>query len=588
MPSELQVATGAGAGVGGIPPGMGSGNGASWAQPSDADGLSAAIEGSLNFNSRAITSSSVPGMLPPPPPPLHSAIATQQQQGQQQQQRQQYDQAAQQQGLFGVPFGSQSTPARGTTGSSSDSLLAAATGPLQTYDVSESEQFGTTLSLRCSPATMVADASIGAMSCKGSLIANTGANDVTVLAWRKHPSIAVDMAALRTEIKQLRVLAKRSSNVALVLHMGSMELASDLIGMVSEASELGALDNFVKAQVEASNGQPPGIPELQSYCVQLIDALMHCHESNVMHRAISPGHILVTPCADKFNPTQFPRGLLLKLSHFVPPALLSLSSSAMANVHNMNALPENGRWYAPELTVETIRSGKGYHSLSDVWSLGLIIYYIATSGLLPFESHQQACEAVSNPNYSKHCLEQHGLQNRCPMLYDLIERMLYPVQRRVELRIIRCHPFLWSMATRKHQLISFANTSAMLGSSATSESIHHFVTRLEKISPLYVFGEAGWIASMTPRLLELVPMEIRTGFWWSGSHLLQAVKEQLLNPEQLVQSVYTRMTSNQATHAYLRQITEVDFPRMLILLYELGGLHGKWMWDGDEVTHQWH
>jgi len=80
---------------------------------------------------------------------------------------------------------------------------------------------------------------------------------------------------------------------------------------------------------------------------------------------------------------------------------------------------------------------------------------------------------------------------------------------------------------------------------------------------------------------------VKTDFWWSGTYLLQAIKHQLQFPETLMQGVYPRMTVHQATHAYLRQITEVDFPRLLILLYELGGIHGKWLWDGDEIVHTW-
>jgi hypothetical protein len=69
--------------------------------------------------------------------------------------------------------------------------------------------------------------------------------------------------------------------------------------------------------------------------------------------------------------------------------------------------------------------------------------------------------------------------------------------------------------------------------------------------------------------------------------LMQAIKSQLSYPELLTQSVYPRMTAHQASHAYLRQITDIDFPRLLILLYELGGIHGKWLWDGDEISHSW-
>jgi hypothetical protein len=81
--------------------------------------------------------------------------------------------------------------------------------------------------------------------------------------------------------------------------------------------------------------------------------------------------------------------------------------------------------------------------------------------------------------------------------------------------------------------------------------------------------------------------EIFRSFICVPTLLLQAIKSQLSYPELLTQSVYPRMTAHQASHAYLRQITDIDFPRLLILLYELGGIHGKWLWDGDEISHSW-
>jgi hypothetical protein len=82
-------------------------------------------------------------------------------------------------------------------------------------------------------------------------------------------------------------------------------------------------------------------------------------------------------------------------------------------------------------------------------------------------------------------------------------------------------------------------------------------------------------------------------FWWSGWYLLIAIRNQLLYPEAMYTGLYrpqagqSNITQNQMIVQYLRQIVDVDFPKLLILLFELIGRHGKWKFDGDEVAMEW-
>jgi serine/threonine protein kinase len=125
------------------------------------------------------------------------------------------------------------------------------------------------------------------------------------------------------------------------------------------------------------------VADLQSMCVQLIEGLIQCHELNIRHRDIRPANILVSRCADELYGRQFNRGLVLKYTNFVPSALLSLCH------HNGATEAEAERWLAPEVDHDARRNGTRFQAASDVWSLGLTIYYLASGGHLPFDSHKQ-------------------------------------------------------------------------------------------------------------------------------------------------------------------------------------------------------
>ena len=216
------------------------------------------------------------------------------------------------------------------------------------------------------------------------------------------------------------------------------------------------------------------------------------------------------------------------------------------------------------------------------------MHTIATGGHIPFDSHQQACETGDNQEMRRQCLEQHGLHLRMPMLYDLIERLIRPITARAEVKEIRCHPFLWTMECKKNMLITFATASVNRGSHS-SEAINNFANTVDKIGPLYVFRQDGWVSQMSPHLLELVqPPKLKSEFSKSACALLFAIKNQLASPDTLRScTVYRGMTTQEVLQEYIREVTDINFPRLLILVFELGSINGQWHWDGDEIWHTW-
>ena len=61
------------------------------------------------------------------------------------------------------------------------------------------------------------------------------------------------------------------------------------------------------------------------------------------------------------------------------------------------------------------------------------------------------------------------------------------------------------------------------------------------------------------------------------------IRLHLLHPEIIHNILFSRMTVNKMIASYLRQIVDVDFPNLLVVIYDLGCVYGTWSWENDEV-----
>ena len=114
--------------------------------------------------------------------------------------------------------------------------------------------------------------------------------------------------------------------------------------------------------------------EVQYYITQLIQALIHLHDRNIVHRDLKLGNIFLTGKME------------LKLGDFGLAKKLSFRDEKISEMVGTPA------YMAPE-----IFENMGYSLEVDIWSLGVIMYYIII-GKLPFnKQNQEDIKRVSFP-----------------------------------------------------------------------------------------------------------------------------------------------------------------------------------------------
>ncbi len=114
--------------------------------------------------------------------------------------------------------------------------------------------------------------------------------------------------------------------------------------------------------------------EVQYYITQLIQALIHLHDRNIVHRDLKLGNIFLTGKME------------LKLGDFGLAKKLSFRDEKISEMVGTPA------YMAPE-----ILENKGYSLEVDIWSLGVIMYYLII-GKLPFnKQNQEDIKRVSFP-----------------------------------------------------------------------------------------------------------------------------------------------------------------------------------------------
>eukprot|EP00736_Rhodelphis_marinus_P011407 Rmarinus@m.1719 len=162
----------------------------------------------------------------------------------------------------------------------------------------------------------------------------------------------MDAEARKICINEVRILQSLGAHPNIIRCMDSFIESNELI-IVFEVAERGDLGRMI--QEAKSRGAPFGEPTVWRYFYQLCSALQFMHRHRIMHRDIKPANVFIS------EDGTLKLGDLGMGRHFG-------SQTSMA--HSMVGTPY---YMSPELIRE-----QGYSFKSDVWSLGCMIYELAT------------------------------------------------------------------------------------------------------------------------------------------------------------------------------------------------------------------
>jgi serine/threonine protein kinase len=200
--------------------------------------------------------------------------------------------------------------------------------------------------------------------------------DVAIKVWSGHDLSSTQRQSML--LKELRTLGSETScSTSLVqLHGAYMNSYDDTyrfsksICIVLEYMNRGALDHFINHQCNIHDYGFNGIPEsmIASILYQIILGLDVLHERRIIHRDLKPANVLIN--SDGF----------VKLCDFGIAS--SSSSRTLASLNNKNEISTimnrtvlgTTKFMSPE----RLRA-QPYSRLSDMWSLGCIIYQCCTN-----------------------------------------------------------------------------------------------------------------------------------------------------------------------------------------------------------------
>ena len=228
-------------------------------------------------------------------------------------------------------------------------------------------------------------------------------NEVNILSQITHPNIL-----------HIYEYFKESSNFYLITEYYEGNELTDLL------EELVLDETVAPAQHHLS--EKKACPILK----QLMSAILYCHKNNIVHRNLKPESILLEWINNDEDKTFYP---IVKLIGWGKATTIPNNEKINENIKSVI------KYTAPEILKK-----ENYNEKCDIWSIGVILYYILC-GYPPFQgsNDKEISDLVIKGNFD---LNGHGWDKISDEAKDLIKKMLtYDIEKRISAEEVLKHPW---------------------------------------------------------------------------------------------------------------------------------------------------
>ncbi len=183
------------------------------------------------------------------------------------------------------------------------------------------------------------------------------------------PSMSVAPVIVERFLREARASVRlKSPHVARTLDTGRLENGCPFIVMeLLEGRDLAA-------EVEAG-GAPLQVQDVASWVLHACDALAEAHALGIVHRDLKPANLFLARGHDGHDQVKI---LDFGISKLMPAADASGPSASMTATDSVFGSPAY-------MSPEQMRSSKEVDARTDIWSVGVVLYELAT-GHLPFDA----------------------------------------------------------------------------------------------------------------------------------------------------------------------------------------------------------
>jgi serine/threonine protein kinase len=255
--------------------------------------------------------------------------------------------------------------------------------------------------------------------------------------------------------------------------------------------------------------------QVRDLAVQLLEAYQHLHENDVTHRDPKPENVLCT----LGGPAP-----ALRLCDF-SFSKDDTGSSRMQATHVGTVDVSRLRcWLSPEMAFKM-----SYKPSTDAWSVGCVLYFLATQGKVPFHTEQAVLTLRVMTNIGmkskadddlKQALAEHGLQDSAPLHHDLITRLLrVDPEERLKLK----GPIKSAQPINQLVAASIATPRAPGGPPITSLT-NEQLFELHRRPPAALMHPACWSDARVLRFLVSMSVQLENS---PSSRAVQHLQEQL-------------------------------------------------------------